>query len=405
MRIRQEVIKTLQGIKSGSSFCCDPVHVTPEYMDNIIKYVHDYAMIERWKTNKKYRFVSSDVENPVMNAMLVNQEKVLVSLCEPYVLEPFIAKNWHVVCRVKEGQPVNGRPTTRILDGKNGSLRLCYNYGTELLQVSGACTTQVPLVSISQLPSPATVRKQNEELRGLFFIYENTVCRVMWTETLYVPLETDSYNRVTKRECYNFIWCIHVSKIPWTHVHIFSHLKYCDLHYEWSTISHLCFSLTKEDILPQVLSPLHVMSLLREPDVFGLIDPPDFCDEVRAAKYLIRTVLAMKDLIKKKIIKGYDAVKIAEEIDWKGYSMNDLMQIPRIYKFELPIDRSKNTKNKKEYCLLLAKFIVVELNRYQLVDEAKYIIGVPPTSMVDNAGVPANSPEALETTTSKDNNV
>ena len=384
---------------------CDPIHVTPEYMDNVINYVADYALIERWKSNKKYRYVSSDVDNPVMNAMLLKQDKVVVSLCEPYVLEPIIAKNWHVVCRVKEGQPVNGRPTTRILDGNHGSIKLCYNYGTELLQLSGACTCQVPLVSIPQIPSPVTMRNQNEELRGLYFIHANTICRVMWTEHVYAPLETDSYCRVTKRGCYEFIWCMHVSKTPSSHVHMFAHPKYRDVHYEWSNIKNLCFELEKEDVLRQVLSPLHILSLLKEPHVFGLIDPPVFCEEVNPAKFLIRTVLAMKDQITKKNIKGYDAVKIAEEIDWKGYGMNDLMQIPRIYKFELPIDRSQKTKSKKEYCLLLAKFIVVELNRYQLVDEAKYIIGVPPTSMVDNAGGPAKSPEALEPTTSKDNNV
>ena len=88
---------------------CDPIHVTPEYMDNVINYVADYALIERWKSNKKYRYVSSDVDNPVMNAILLKQDKVVVSLCEPYVLEPIIAKNWHVVCRVKEDQPVHGK--------------------------------------------------------------------------------------------------------------------------------------------------------------------------------------------------------------------------------------------------------------------------------------------------------
>ena len=60
MRIRLEVIRTLQLIKTGSNSKTNSIHVSPEHMDKLINYVQDYAIIQRWKSNKKYRGVFND---------------------------------------------------------------------------------------------------------------------------------------------------------------------------------------------------------------------------------------------------------------------------------------------------------------------------------------------------------
>ena len=154
MRLWQEVIRCLTNVKRGSTFRTHAIHVSHDFIDKLIKDVYDYAIIERRHANKKYRCVISSEQlfddsyerNPVMNHILIEQKHVVIYLCETFPLLGIIAPNWHLVCRVSDGQPVNGRPTTRILEGILGSYKLEYNYGTESLVMSGACTTQIPLV-------------------------------------------------------------------------------------------------------------------------------------------------------------------------------------------------------------------------------------------------------------------
>ena len=180
MRIRLEILKKLQALKSGSSFVTDGIHVSPATIENWITYLQDYAIIQRWTTQKKYRMVFAEEggqeKQHSMNSMMIFQNKVMITICETYLLNPYLGQKWHLASRVHEGQPVNGRPATRILEGDKGSIKLLYNFNTETLVLSGACTTEVPLLSAIGIPSPLGQRIKNDELKRLLFVHNNVVC-------------------------------------------------------------------------------------------------------------------------------------------------------------------------------------------------------------------------------------
>jgi hypothetical protein len=384
MRIRTAVYKKLSKIKSGTSFKSDPIHISPEYMDKLVTYLQDYSVIQRSKANKSYNYICSErhlglqnpsdgiVHNPLMNAFVVQQDKVVISLCEAVVLEPVIASKWHLTCRVNVGHPVNGRPTTRILEGCHGNIRLTYNYGQEMLYIGGDCTTEIPLANLYNIPCPLVDRPENLDIRHAYFIHNLQICKVVWTENLMIPTDVDSFGRVKARELKEFIWCLPISQME---ILPDSFDQYS--HYQFMIMKHNCFLLNREDVVHYRLSVLHGYSLFHHQLL--VVVTSDVNNRLSfgnpAANYLLRTLRHWR---RKNFV--IDADRIAKELDYKTFSKSSVTDLARIFKFTIPCDNKtlRNT-SKSDAIMMIAKEMVAELNRYQIDDIDRGTIHAPPS--------------------------